>query len=92
MSVVHAFRWKYPNGRVSWTFRTREDAMRHKPSSTAVLERNTGEDTGFRWVTDHEACPQPCEHLSQEAAREGRTCAEHPCTCTDRDTTTNGAS
>ena len=26
-------------------------------------------------------CPQPCEHLSQEDAREGRTCAEHPCTC-----------
>jgi hypothetical protein len=26
-------------------------------------------------------CPQPCEHLSQQDAREGRTCAEHPCTC-----------
>lgn len=26
-------------------------------------------------------CPQPCMHLSQEDAREGRTCAEHPCTC-----------
>jgi len=27
-------------------------------------------------------CPQPCIHLSQEDAREGRTCPEHPCTCT----------
>lgn len=26
-------------------------------------------------------CPQPCVHLSQEDAREGRSCAEHPCTC-----------
>lgn len=26
-------------------------------------------------------CPQPCVHLSQHDAREGRTCAEHPCTC-----------
>lgn len=26
-------------------------------------------------------CHQPCEHLSQQDAREGRTCAEHPCTC-----------
>lgn len=26
-------------------------------------------------------CPQPCDHLSQEDAREGRVCAEHPCTC-----------
>ena len=34
--------------------------------------------------TDRPVCPQPCEHLSQEDAREGRTCAEHPCTCTDR--------
>lgn len=30
-------------------------------------------------------CPQPCEHLSQHDAREGRTCPEHPCTCTDRE-------
>lgn len=27
-------------------------------------------------------CPQPCIHLSQQDAREGKTCAEHPCTCT----------
>jgi len=27
-------------------------------------------------------CPQPCEHLSAEDAREGKTCPEHPCTCT----------
>lgn len=26
-------------------------------------------------------CPQPCDHLSQEDAREGRTCSEHPCAC-----------
>lgn len=26
-------------------------------------------------------CPQPCSHLSQQDAREGRTCTEHPCTC-----------
>ncbi|QKY80440.1 hypothetical protein SEA_BULLZI2019_2 [Microbacterium phage Bullzi2019] len=26
-------------------------------------------------------CPQPCEHLSQQDAREGRTCPEHPCSC-----------
>lgn len=26
-------------------------------------------------------CAQPCVHLSQHDAREGRTCAEHPCTC-----------
>ncbi|MBT2485792.1 MULTISPECIES: hypothetical protein [unclassified Microbacterium] len=30
-------------------------------------------------------CPQPCVHLSQEDAREGRTCAIHPCTCRDAD-------
>lgn len=36
-------------------------------------------------VPDREICPQPCEHLSQHDAREGRTCAEHPCTCTDRE-------
>lgn len=28
-----------------------------------------------------ELCPQPCEHLSAEDAREGRDCREHPCTC-----------
>lgn len=28
------------------------------------------------------ACPQPCMHLSAEDAREGKTCPEHPCTCT----------
>jgi len=27
------------------------------------------------------ACPQPCDHLSAEDAREGRGCEEHPCTC-----------
>lgn len=26
-------------------------------------------------------CPQPCIHLSAEDAREGRECAEHPCSC-----------
>lgn len=26
-------------------------------------------------------CPQPCTHLSQEDAREGLSCVEHPCTC-----------
>lgn len=32
---------------------------------------------------DEQQCPQPCAHLSQEDAREGRTCAIHPCTCAD---------
>lgn len=37
------------------------------------------------WLRDgaapQEPCPQPCEHLSAEDAREGRDCREHPCTC-----------
>lgn len=32
-----------------------------------------------------EECPQPCEHLSQEDAREGRACDEHPCICNERE-------
>ena len=40
---------------------------------------------GWRPTTDREVCPQPCEHLSQQDAREGRTRPEHPCTCTDRE-------
>ena len=32
-------------------------------------------------VAPQEPCPQPCEHLSAEDAREGRDCREHPCTC-----------
>lgn len=28
---------------------------------------------------EESSCPQPCVHLSQEDAREGRTCPEHPC-------------
>ena len=29
------------------------------------------------------SCPQPCDHLSQQDAREGKTCVEHPCTCAE---------
>ncbi|GAA1148005.1 hypothetical protein GCM10009651_35900 [Microbacterium natoriense] len=36
-------------------------------------------------------CAQPCVHLSQEDAREGRTCAEHPCTCREPQGETLGA-
>lgn len=39
------------------------------------------------WQEHHDAsreCPQPCVHLSQEDAREGRRCAQHPCICDDR--------
>ena len=36
---------------------------------------------GFRRSEPSTECPQPCVHLSQHDAREGRTCAEHPCTC-----------
>lgn len=32
-------------------------------------------------VAMQEPCPQPCEHLSAEDARDGRDCREHPCTC-----------
>ena len=32
-------------------------------------------------VAPQEPCPQPCECLSAEDAREGRDCREHPCTC-----------
>ena len=32
-------------------------------------------------VATQEPCPQPCEHLSAEDAREGRDCQEHPCIC-----------
>lgn len=32
-------------------------------------------------VAPQEPCPQPCEHLSADDAREGRDCREHPCTC-----------
>lgn len=32
-------------------------------------------------ATETGECPQPCEHLSQNDAREGKRCAEHPCTC-----------
>lgn len=59
-----------------------------------IIERQTpvaDGGAGFGWIPswlwdewDGMAavpCPQPCEHLSQEDAREGRKCPEHPCTC-----------
>lgn len=30
------------------------------------------------------SCPQPCEHLSQQDARDQKVCDEHPCTCSSR--------
>ncbi len=38
-------------------------------------------EIGSAGVAPQEPCPQPCEHLSAEDAREGRDCREHPCTC-----------
>lgn len=38
-------------------------------------------ETGSAGVAPQEPCPQPCEHLSADDAREGRDCREHPCTC-----------
>lgn len=44
----------------------------------ALEHQDGGEECEVEPSTE---CPQPCVHLSQHDAREGRTCAEHPCTC-----------
>lgn len=55
------------------------------PSAHANPLATSGErvrnQTDSSHVAPQEPCPQPCEHLSAEDAREGRDCREHPCTC-----------
>lgn len=58
------------------------DTMLTVESPYAALFTETGTITGAKpGVVVRRLCPQPCEHLSQEDAREGRTCAQHPCIC-----------
>jgi hypothetical protein len=63
---------------------------RPTPTSRPTLSEVTPNIRGMTMVTSREelaeealrsACPQPCEHLSQHDAREGKTCPEHPCAC-----------
>lgn len=48
--AVNNFRWKHPNGRVSWTYRTRlaaESVKAHQPEGS-VLESSP--DNGETWT------------------------------------------
>lgn len=52
MGAVHNFRWKRPDGRVSWMYRTRIAALsveRRMPRGS-VLE--TSPDNGATWVAE----------------------------------------
>ena len=48
----HNYRWKYPNGRVSWTFATLDESKTYRPASVrlegTVLEQSL--DNGKTWL------------------------------------------
>lgn len=44
----HNFRWRYPNRRVGWTFPTRSEALRCRPTHEAVVLEQS-DDNGLTW-------------------------------------------
>lgn len=60
----HNFRWRYPNGRASWTYPSKSEALEHRPQVKGLaLEHST--DNGETWRGEYDA-PEDHEIGRQE--------------------------